>query len=65
MLNSPVAVHTSIQVVRAFIRLREAATSLRELARELDALEKKYDAQMEPPPPRPKNRIGFRVEGDR
>ncbi len=42
VLNSPVAVAASIQVVRAFVRLREMLTNHAELARKLDELEKKY-----------------------
>jgi hypothetical protein len=45
VLNSPVAVAASIQVVRAFVMLREMLASNMELARKLTALEKKYDAQ--------------------
>ena len=71
VLNSPIAVEASIQVVRAFVRLREMLTSNKELARKLASLEKKYDHQfqvvfdairklMEPPPDKPKPRIGYR-----
>jgi hypothetical protein len=35
----------SVEIVRAFIRLRRAFESHSELAKKLDALEKKYDAQ--------------------
>lgn len=70
VLNSPVAVAASIQVVRAFIQLRGLLASHRELARRLDELEAKYDTQfkavfqairelMEPPIP-PRKQIGFR-----
>lgn len=45
VLNSPAAVQASIQVVRAFVRLRELLASHKELAAKLDALEKKYDKQ--------------------
>ena len=45
ILNSPIAVKTSIQVVRAFVRLREMIASHKGLAKRLDELEKKYDAQ--------------------
>ena len=45
ILNSPVAVQSSIQVVRAFVRLRQMLASNAELARKLDTLEKKYDTQ--------------------
>jgi hypothetical protein len=69
VLNSPVAVQASVQVVRAFVRLREMVLSNLELARRLDELEKRYDGQFKvvfdalrqlmSPPPAP--RIGFRV----
>lgn len=45
LLNSPRAVHASIQVVRAFVRLRELLASSKELAHRLDTLERKYDGQ--------------------
>jgi len=48
-LNSPVAVRASIQVVRAFVRLREILASHRKLVGKLDDLERKYakhDAQI-------------------
>jgi len=45
ILNSPVAVQSSIQVVRAFVRLRQMLASNADLARKLDTLERKYDAQ--------------------
>jgi hypothetical protein len=45
VLNSPVAVHTSIEVVRAFIRMREAIMSYKGLAKKLDAMEERYDVQ--------------------
>ncbi len=45
VLNSPRAVQASIQVVRAFVRLRELLSSHKELARRLDELETKYDGQ--------------------
>lgn len=70
VLNSPRAVQASIEVVRAFIRLRQLLTSHEDLARKLAALEKKYDAQfkvvfdairqlMTPPTPH-QRQIGFR-----
>lgn len=70
VLNSRVAVRVSIQVVRAFISLRQMATSHHGLARKLNALEKKYDSQfkavfdairqlMQPTEPK-RPRIGFR-----
>ena len=71
VLRSSVAVQASIQVVRAFVRLRELLAAHKGLARKLVALEKKYDRQfavvfdairqlMEGPPDEPKGRIGFR-----
>jgi hypothetical protein len=45
ILNSDRAAQTSVQVVRAFVRLRQMLASNAELARKLKALEKKYDRQ--------------------
>ena len=45
VLNSERAVQASVQVVRAFVRLRQLLTSNTELARKLDELEGKYDRQ--------------------
>jgi hypothetical protein len=69
VLNSERAILVNIEIMRAFVRLRQMLASNAELARELDALEKKYDAQfkvvfdairqlMSPPEPRKtKNRL--------
>jgi hypothetical protein len=45
VLNSPVAVRASIQVVRAFVRLREIAATHKDLVQKLEQMEKKYDRQ--------------------
>ena len=45
VLNSEQAAQTSVQVVRAFVRLRQMLASNAELARKLELLEKKYDRQ--------------------
>jgi hypothetical protein len=45
VLNSPVAVQASIQMVRAFIQLRALANSHVELARKLSQMEQKYDSR--------------------
>ncbi len=45
VLNSTVAVHASIQVVRAFIKIREIAAAHKELLQKLEQTEKKYDRQ--------------------
>ena len=74
VLNSERAAQTSVQVVRAFVKLRQMLASNAELARKLEALEKKYDAQFKVvfdairqlmSPPEPKRReIGFHVKYD-
>jgi phage regulator Rha-like protein len=71
VLNTPIAVQASIQVVRAFIRLRQILATHKELARRLDDMEKKYDEKfrvvfeairqlMAPPAPK-RPQIGFRT----
>jgi hypothetical protein len=45
VLRSPRAVQVNIEIMRAFVRLRQLLQGNAELARKLDALEKKYDAQ--------------------
>jgi len=72
VLNSPIAVQTSIQVVRVFIKLREMMATHKELAHKIEVMEKKYDAQFKvvfdairelmTPPPKPGRKIGFRRE---
>jgi hypothetical protein len=80
VLNSERAVKVNIEIMRAFVRLRQMLASNAELARKLDALEKKYDAQfkvvfdairqlMTPPVTRKRKRkrkrkIGFRSGDD-
>jgi hypothetical protein len=75
VLNSPAAVQASIQVVRAFVKLRQMLSSNAELARKLNALEKKYDSQFKmvfdairqlmTPPEKPKKKIGFRRDEEK
>jgi hypothetical protein len=74
VLRSKRAVQVNIEIMRAFVRLRQILASNKALAKRLDALERKYDAQfkvvfdairqlMAPQEPqRPKRRIGFLVE---
>jgi len=73
VLNSPIAVAASIQVVRAFLELRGMLASHADLARKLDELERRYDARfrtvfaairelMQPGPQPAPQRIGFRPE---
>ncbi|MGH7886393.1 MAG: hypothetical protein ACREPG_00885 [Candidatus Binatia bacterium] len=45
VLNSPVAVSVSVQIVRAFTKLRQAVASNKALLRRVSQLEEKYDAQ--------------------
>jgi ORF6N domain len=75
VLRSSRAIQVNIEIVRAFVRLRDLLASHTDLARKLEALEKKYDAQFKvvfdairrlmEPPPRPTVKIGFRPESDR
>jgi len=70
VLRSRRAIQVNIEIMRAFIRLRQMLASHVELARKLDALEKKYDAQFRQvfeairqlmaPPERKRRPIGFR-----
>ncbi len=74
VLNSEIAVKVNIEIMRAFVRLRQMLASNAELARKLDALEKKYDAQFKvvfdairqlmTPPVTKKRKIGFRSGDD-
>jgi hypothetical protein len=45
VLNSPKAVQVNIEIMRAFVRLRQMLLSHIELARKIEAMEKKYDSQ--------------------
>lgn len=69
VLNSPRAVRVNIEIMRAFVRLRQMLAAHADLARKHDDLERKYDRQfrivfdairelMSPPEPKRK-RIGF------
>jgi hypothetical protein len=70
VLQSPRAVQANIEIVRAFVRLRELLATHADLARKLASLEKKYDAQFRvvfdairelmAPAVKPQRRIGFR-----
>jgi hypothetical protein len=75
VLNSERAVKVNIEIMRAFVMLRQMLASNAELARKLEALEKKYDAQfkvvfdairqlMKPDEPK-KKPIGFRREPEK
>jgi len=70
VLKSKAAVSVNLEIMRAFVRLRDMVGHNRELALRLDLLESKYDRQfkvvfdairelMTPAPPATRRRIGF------
>ena len=69
VLRSPRAVMVNVEIMRAFVQLREMLSSNAELARKLAVLERKYDSQFKvvfdairelmSPPNRPRRSIGF------
>lgn len=72
VLRSPRAIQVNIEIMRAFVSLRELVASNATLARKLSELEKKYDSQFQmvfeairkllTPPPLSQKQIGFRVK---
>jgi hypothetical protein len=73
ILNSDRAVEVNIQIMRAFVRVREMLASNAELTSKLVSLERKYDSQfkivfdairqlMTPPTEPSKPRIGYQTE---
>jgi hypothetical protein len=72
VLNSDRAIDVNIEIMRAFVRLRQMLAAHKDLARKLAALEKKYDdhfkvvfeaiAELMAPPEKPKKKIGFGVK---
>ena len=71
VLNSERAILVNIQIMRAFTQLRRMLLTNKDLKRKIEEMEKKYDKQfvivfqaikqlLEPPPVKPKQRIGFR-----
>jgi hypothetical protein len=70
VLRSERAVQVNVEIMRAFVRLRDLIGNNRDLAKRLDDLESRYDRQfkavfdairelMAPPAPAPRRRIGF------
>jgi hypothetical protein len=70
VLRSTRAVQVNVEIMRAFVRVRELLMGDADLARKLDRLEQKFDGQfktvfeairqlMAPPPDPPRRRIGF------
>ena len=74
VLRSFRAVQVNIEIMRAFVRIRQMLQSNAALARKLAALEQKYDGQFRvvfdalrelvKPSGKPRKRIGFRSGGD-
>ena len=75
VLKSPHAIQVNIEIMRAFVRLRQMVTSNADLARKLNALERKYDGQFkivfaaireltEPTPKKKGRPIGFRSQDE-
>lgn len=75
VLRSIRAVQVNIEIMRAFVRLRQLLASNEELSQRLDELEKRYDQQfravfdairqlMTPPEP-PRRRLGFPTQEDK
>ena len=71
VLHSPRAIQVNIEIMRAFVRLRELLHPTAALAKKLNELETKYDTQFSvvfqairelmAPRPSPRKRIGFRA----
>jgi hypothetical protein len=69
VLHSERAIQVNIQIMRAFIKLRQILASHKELAHKLEKLEKKYDTQFRivfdaikklmAPTKKPRRKIGF------
>ncbi len=72
VLRSKRAIQVNIEIMRAFVRMRQILASHKVLARKLAELEKKHDAQFRvvfdairqlmTPPDKPRKKIGFLVE---
>ena len=70
VLRSKRAIQVNVEIMRAFVHLRELLSTHKDLAQKLEKFEKEYDYQfkivfdairklMDSPPPPPKRRIGF------
>jgi hypothetical protein len=73
VLRSPRAVAVNIEIMRAFVRLRQMLFSHADLSKKVELFEKKYDSQfkvvfdalrqlMQPPEAKPKRPIGFHAK---
>jgi hypothetical protein len=73
VLRSDRAVQVNVEIMRAFVRLRQILAANDELARRLDELESRYDARFKAifdairhlmaPVGKPHGKIGFRLPG--
>jgi hypothetical protein len=71
VLRSPRAIRVNVEIMRAFVRLRQILGHNVDLAQKLDALEKRYDRQFKvvfdairqlmEPPAKAQKQIGFRT----
>ena len=75
VLNSKRAIRVNIQIMKAFVKLRQLMNTHKDLKQKIEAMEKKYDRQFQivfeaikkllDPPRKPAERIGFHPpEGD-
>jgi hypothetical protein len=78
VLNSDRAIDVNVQIMRAFMRLRQFISTHKDLARKIENLEKKYNSHdtqfrvvfdairklMVPPEEKKNRKIGFRREND-
>ena len=72
VLKSDRAIDVNVEIMRAFVRLRQLMATHTDLARKLTALEQKYDKQFKvvfdairqlmAPPAKPRKKIGFIVK---
>ncbi|MFH1581802.1 MAG: ORF6N domain-containing protein [Pseudomonadota bacterium] len=72
VLKSDRAIDVNVEIMRAFVRLRQLMATHTDLARKLTALEQKYDKQFKvvfdairalmTPPAKPRKKIGFVVK---
>lgn len=69
VLNSERAIQVNIQIMRAFVKLKEMLSTHKDLKQKIEEMEKKYDYQFKivfdaikqllEPPTKPKGKIGF------
>jgi hypothetical protein len=74
VLSSPRAVQVNVEIMRAFVRMRQVLASNADLAKKLDALEARYDRQFRAvfdairalmrEPERPARPMGFRPDDE-